>query len=139
MSDRKYRQRGYQDSEPRRAQKPSPMPGPKPEGPRGRGLGAPTTEVFRCSHCGDRVAFLDDLPPESKCGKCGEDLHTCSNCRHFDPASPNECREPVAARVVKKTKRNECELFAAKRTVEFDQEKREGSDPRSAFDALFKR
>ena len=55
MSDgQKYRQRGYKDSE--REEKPRPgLQGPreKKDGPRGRGLGAPSEAVFRCAACGD--------------------------------------------------------------------------------------
>jgi len=56
MSDRKYRHRGYQDDDRDREpklQKPR-QSGPRTydDGPRGRGLGAPTTVSFRCARCG---------------------------------------------------------------------------------------
>ena len=55
MSDRKYKQRGYQDSgrEERSARRPQ---GPRDtsRGPRGRGLGKPSGSVFKCAVCGKR-------------------------------------------------------------------------------------
>lgn len=141
MSDRKYRQRGYQDSEPRErkpaGQQPPAVRDPA-KGPRGRGLGAPTATVFRCAACHAKQESLE-VAFTAVCAKCGGDLHTCSNCVYFDTGAHNECRKNVEPRVAKKTKQNQCVEFAPKVTQEFDQEtKRSPDDPRSAFDALFK-
>jgi hypothetical protein len=77
------------------------------------------------------------------CRKCGADLHTCSNCIHFDTSARWECRkcEEIPARILKKSTRNECALFAQKTVQEFGREgggKPSSNDPRAAFDALFK-
>jgi hypothetical protein len=145
--DTKYRQRGYKDSE-RRDEKPRPgLQGPreKKEGPRGRGLGAPTESVFRCSACGEkRPVILGDEPLafDAKCHKCGADLHSCSSCVNFDTSVHWECRRhaEIPARIAKKRDRNECPLFTPKVAQEFGQDSNKGSpgDARSAFDALFK-
>ncbi len=153
MSDRKYGQRGYREDE-----RPAPRPkggGPPPRdpaaGPRGRGLGAPTATVFRCSACGEQLDLPAEMAPGAACVHCGADLHTCSNCAHFETAARNECRQGGATlpdgsagvRVTKKTKRNECTLFAPKQTQEFAREATrrpsDSDDPRAAFDALFKK
>ena len=61
MTDRKYRHRGYQDSDRERDERRPPErqgepARPRMEGaPRGRGLGAPTAAVFKCSACGREV------------------------------------------------------------------------------------
>jgi len=141
MCARKYRQKGYQDedSEPRRSG--AQPPRQAREGPRGRGLGAPTRTVFRCRECGE-AAIPGEVDPTSVCKRCGAALHACVNCAHFDPSSPRECRQPVAERVPSKTKANDCELFTAKVVAELgDEEKRRSDDPssaRAAFDDLFK-
>lgn len=141
MSERKYRQRGYmeseQRSEPRRGPQ-GPKPHPLERGPRGRGLGAPTSTVFRCRVCGEKHAVAS-VTVDATCFRCGNDLHTCSNCVHFDTARPNECRKPVLQRVANKSKRNDCTTFAPNTIQEFAAEPAVANDPRAAFDALFRK
>jgi hypothetical protein len=141
MSDRRYRQRGYQDDdgsrEERRPGKPPP-PREKREGPRGRGLGAPTATVFRCAVCGRKQPAPGVAAVAATCLQCGTDLHTCTHCLHFDTSASNECRQPVVARVAKKSKRNECELFEPKQAAEFAADQQRPADARAAFDSLFK-
>jgi len=149
MSDRKYKQRGYMEQEPRAERRPAPEgPRERPEGPRGRGLGAPTATVFRCRMCGAKQQVSGALALDATCASCGNDLHTCSNCVHFDTSRPNECRKPVLQRVSSKTKRNTCEMFTPNTVQEFGGEAPAVSagpseprfaDPRAAFDALFKK
>jgi hypothetical protein len=144
MSDRKYSHRGYQDSD-RREDRPRRAPqGPRPdrlEGqPRGRGLGSPTATVFRCRVCGEKQQVDGRVKNDETCFRCKADLHTCSNCVHFDGARPNECRKPVLVRIQNKSKRNECELYAPNTIQEFGQDvAAPSSDPRAAFDALFRK
>lgn len=141
MSDQKYRQRGYQDHDKTEREKSGGGPsGPRPErppGPRGRGLGMPTATVFRCATCGT-LQEVAQVIPGATCGKCRADLHTCKNCRHFDSAKTNECRQAVPARIAVKTKGNNCPLFEAQLKQEQEQEVGGHRDARSAFDALFK-
>lgn len=140
--DRKYRQRGYQDSG-RPQDRPRAPQGPreKPEGPRGRGLGAPTETVFRCNACGAQQA-LSEVAFEAVCGKCAASLHSCSNCSHFDTSVRWECRQAalIPERIAKKNAANGCASFAPKAVQEFgqDRDKPAAADPRAAFDALFK-
>ena len=143
MSDGpKYRQRGYKDSEREapRARSPFAPPPPKKDGPRGRGLGSPSESVFRCNACGEKRPPLDEVTPETVCWRCGAALHSCSNCLHFDTSHRWECRqvERIPARVAKKTAANECPVFTPKTVQEFEKDRDKPSDPRAAFDALFK-
>ncbi len=136
---RKYRQRGYQDGDRDSGARRGPG-GPRPprEGPRGRGLGKPTETVFKCARCGARV-LETDVALDAACAECGSDLHSCTNCTYFDSSAPNECRQPIEARIPSKSKRNECELFQAKTVQQFasDSEGPAPSDAKSAFDDLF--
>ncbi|MFH1175928.1 MAG: hypothetical protein V1750_00875 [Acidobacteriota bacterium] len=143
MSERKYRHRGYQDDQPREERKRAPA-GPRLDRldgqPRGRGLGAPTATVFRCRVCGDKQQHSGAVSLEATCTRCGADLRTCSNCVNFDTARPNECRKPVLTRIVNKSKRNSCELYSPNTIQEFNSDRAVAtSDPRAAFDALFKK
>src|SRR5438034_11595834 len=122
MSERKYRQRGYQDEgrEPRtptagagQAPKPS-APRERPEGPRTPNLMA-FREVFRCTRCGNLEKL--DVAPLGTCGKCGVALHACIHCDSFDPGATFECRQKIPARVSPKDSANSCAIFSPRRTV----------------------
>ena len=136
VSDRKYKQRGYMDDDSGGKRPRSTGPRERSDKPRGRGLGKPTKSVFRCSRCG-RQEVVSSLSPETICSQCGEDLHTCTNCSHFDTSARYECREAIQEAFPKKSKRNDCELFSAKTTQEFESESLSPGDAKSEFDSLF--
>lgn len=140
MSDRKYRQRGYQDSDSGRGDRRRRDRGPRPqrEGPRGRGMGAPRVSVFRCADCGRRVSAAGGVEMDKVCPHCEADLHTCVNCQHFDPSARWQCRQEIPKPVAGKRKRNDCELFAPKTVMEFEENAaRTPDEARAAFDDLF--
>ena len=148
MSDRKYRQRGYQDEPRDRTPRPQgPRQPPEPGAPAGaRRLSSqdgPKTiqmpgfrEVVRCTQCGTVVA--DEIGLESRCARCGVDLHACSQCLSFDPGSRFECMQTIPARVAPKNARNTCTLYAPRATVERETTTPRVNDARKAFDDLFK-
>ena len=148
MSDRKYRQRGYQDEprsrEPQRAT-------PKPQEPHAPGrplqsANGPKTpnlmgshEVFRCARCGHRLSL--EVTPDERCEGCGVDLHSCVQCSSFDTGSRFECAQPgVTARIAPKDTRNACAWFSPRTTVERQTGTPgpTGNSARQAFDDLFK-
>jgi len=150
MNDRKYRQRGYQD-EPREREQKQPKRPQEPRAP-GRPLqdaAGPRTpnlmashEVFRCARCGNRLGL--PVEADSRCSRCGVDLHSCIQCVSFDTSARFECTQQIPARVTPKDERNSCTLFSARTTVE-----RQTGTPgassapgqpsaRQAFDDLFK-
>jgi|CXWL01.1.fsa_nt_gi hypothetical protein len=150
MSDQKYRQRGYQDSERPAERKSGPAP-PRPErdGPRGRGLGAPSETSYSCPQCAHTQPIAVDIGPESVCPKCGAELHCCVNCRFFDTSTRWECRQTLPARIANKRSRNACTLFDARTLQTHARDagpsggsggsvRRDPKDPRAAWDALFK-
>src|SRR5262245_35061197 len=140
MSDRKYRQRGYQD-EPRDRDRPPSGP-KKPQGPRERPEGPKTPnlmaahEVFRCSRCGNLLAL--PVERDARCARCGVDLHSCIQCSSFDTSARFECTQPLTARVSPKDARNACTFFSARTTVERQTSTPGPSSARQAFDDLFK-
>lgn len=139
MSDRKYGQRGYQESDERERSRGTDGPRPdRREGPRGRGLGRPTESGFACGRCGAKLPLVDPPAVDATCAHCGNDLHTCTNCRHFDTAARFECRQPIAQRIASKSKRNSCELFEPRLVRTFESAADRPDDARSAFDDLFK-
>jgi predicted RNA-binding Zn-ribbon protein involved in translation (DUF1610 family) len=139
MSDRKYRQHGYQDSGEKTRQSPAPKSRPQDMtfGPRPLNMPGART-VSRCAICGAVLtAFADD----GQCPKCGLDLHSCKMCAHFDPGSRFECRQIIPERISPKDKRNTCASYSIKQSVERETSSSSGTvnDARKAFDALFKK
>jgi hypothetical protein len=146
MSDRKYRQRGYQD-EP--SERPKNLPGPRPPQEPGAPAGARRIsqdgpkninmpgyrEVFRCAQCGYVVS--GEVGGDSKCLRCSVDLHACAQCVSFDPGSRFECMQPIAARVTPKNARNTCASFSPRTTVERETTTPKVDSSRKAFDDLF--
>jgi predicted RNA-binding Zn-ribbon protein involved in translation (DUF1610 family) len=144
MSDRKYRQRGYQDvpREPRREGKPAEK---KEYAPRGQTPTTPKTinmpgyrEVVRCAPCGHELVVATAWSVDGKCPRCGVDLHTCAQCLHFDTSALFECRQPIPVRVSPKDVRNACTMFEPRTTVERETKSAAPSSARKAFDDLFK-
>ncbi len=140
MSDRKYNQRGYMqsDREPQRSRSQgSPQGKPQDrEGPRSPRMMA-FGEALNCASCGAKV------PPsinfDSSCPKCNADLHSCRQCTYFDPGVRLECTKPIVARIVNKQARNICELFTARIVVQRQTSSGPPSNARDAFAKLFKK
>lgn len=142
MSERKYRQRGYMDSdrdsgqgreEPKPKQQPQQRDREGPRSPRMMAYG----EKVKCSSCSAVVPT--NLSTDSTCPKCNSDLHTCRQCKYFDPASRFECRKPITARIMNKGGRNTCELFASRTVIERETSSGKPTDARQAFANLFKK
>jgi predicted RNA-binding Zn-ribbon protein involved in translation (DUF1610 family) len=93
-------------------------------------------EVVRCAQCGASIEA--DVGIESRCPRCGTDLHACSQCGSFDPGSRFECMQTIPARISPKNAKNSCTLYAARTTVERETTTPRTDDPRKAFDDLFK-
>ena len=145
MTDRKYRQRGYQD-DPRDPKREQQRPAEKKEyAPRGQPPVAPKTfnmpgfrEAVRCARCGHELTVAAAWSAEGSCVRCGADLHSCAQCVHFDTGAPFECQKPVPARVSPKDARNTCAFFEPRTTVERETKSAAPSSARKAFDDLFK-
>jgi hypothetical protein len=165
MSDRKYKQRGYQDdgrdrSTPRRdvrsgdgeggpaSQRPDRAPG-APAGARrisSEGARNPNMpgfrQVARCSRCATLVD--GEIFSRSKCPKCQQDLRSCAQCMHFDPGARFECSQTILARVSPKDVANECTLYTARTSWERETSSAQSHKPsepsgaKKAFDDLFK-
>ena len=64
-----------------------------------------------CQFCGAELPISGRVSLNEECPKCTRDVHCCRQCRHFDPAVNNQCREPQAEWVVEKDRRNFCDFF----------------------------
>jgi hypothetical protein len=136
----KYRQRGYMESD-REPQRPKPQSKPqsKPqdrEGPRSPRMMA-FGEASKCAACGAKAPAI--ISVDTSCSKCNADLHSCRQCTYFDPGAHFECSKSIPKRIVNKTARNTCELFAARIVVERETSSAPPTDARDAFAKLFKK
>jgi len=144
MSERKYRQRGYQDEDRPQRQAPVPKPAERAPGPPRDRIGPRTynmpgyREVVRCARCGHIIN--GDIAAGSCCPKCGTELHACVQCVHFDTGQRFQCAQTIAVRVSPKDARNTCELFESQRRFERETGSTVSGAPsaRQAFDDLFK-
>ena len=155
--DRKYKQRGYQDSDRPangmdrdRGERPR-QQGPRPPlditGPRLPRLVQNVT-ASRCWNCATTLPAGVDF--RGACPKCASPLHCCKQCGHFESSTRYQCLKPIPVRIAYKDQANECDLFSPRVTVA-----REGTTPisngpvvnaprtpqdaRAAFDNLFKK
>src|SRR5580765_8239080 len=102
--DRKYRQRGYQDSGPRERTPQAPRKPIEPYDPR--------------TPRDPRVPNMPGFREVFRCTKCGTDLHTCAQCTSFDGGSPLQCMQPIPAPVTPKDTRNACTFYTPRIKVE---------------------
>ncbi|MGH9558551.1 MAG: hypothetical protein ACRD30_04870 [Bryobacteraceae bacterium] len=166
--ERKYRQRGYQDSErdysgrdsgnASREERPRPQ-GPRPPidvtGPRLPRM-VQTITGARCYNCSTILG--EDADWRGNCPKCGTALHCCKQCAHFEPSTRFQCLKPVPERISPKDQANACELFKPRLTVARDgapngngngmhpataaaqtPAPKNATDARAIFDSLFKK
>jgi len=66
---------------------------------------------MNCFFCGREIEFGERVSFREMCPGCGRAQHACRNCGFHDPAYNNQCREPMAERVVDKERANFCEYF----------------------------
>lgn len=151
MSERKYKQRGYQDDGTRdRERSGSPLAPRKPIEPRAPGrqlqsASGPKTpnlmathEVFKCARCGNKLRL--PVEADDRCARCGTAVHSCVNCVSFDTSARFECsQQALTARVAPKDERNSCTWFGPRTTVERQTSTQAApNNARQAFDDLFK-
>ena len=136
----KYRQPGYHDNDYKEERQKKEKRGPR--GPR-EITTREATPVVRCFNCGHQTPPSQEITVDSVCEKCGDDVHICRNCLHFDPGARWECRKEIPAPVRSKTARNDCALFTPQTVLDATGRRAAGPaaapDARAAFDALFKK
>jgi hypothetical protein len=136
----KYRQPGYHDDDFKQEREKR-----APRGPRGpREITTrEATAVVRCFNCGHQTSPMEEIALDSTCAKCGDDLHICRNCLHFDPSARWECRQTLPAPVRSKNTRNDCAQFTPQTVLDATGRRAAAPagppDPRAAFEALFKK
>jgi hypothetical protein len=149
----KYRQQGYQDSDwdddrrPER-KKPPQRTGPVTPEDRARRRGVrhamdrDARAVLRCPTCGRSVEDPGTITPTTACPHCNTALRTCRACQHFDSGARWQCRADITEAVSDKGKVNSCTKYEPRLVLDATGKrsaKPSFSDPKSAFENLFKR
>jgi len=117
-------------------------PPPRTEGaPRGRGVDQNKSVVVACRACGEKRRDPEAIRFDSTCGKCGADLHSCSQCAHFDTSARFECTQPIRERIAGKKQRNTCTFYATAQSFDLTGSRAAETpdDARAAFERLFKK
>lgn len=72
-----------------------------------------TENKLNCYNCGKDLAMEPStkISRSEECPHCYASLHCCKMCRFFDKSAYNECKEPMANRVLDKEKANFCDFF----------------------------
>ena len=91
-----------------------------------------------CFQCGEEIAADQMILREDECPHCSSDLHCCRNCRFYDPAVSNQCREPQAEWVTEKDKANFCEFFVFSDSTGPRAAARKAPSARERFNRLFR-
>jgi predicted RNA-binding Zn-ribbon protein involved in translation (DUF1610 family) len=135
MSDRRYKQQGYRQSESGKREPPRPPSGDAPRG--GPMLGQ--RALSRCGACGAVLPIANSALEQ--CPSCRAAIHACRQCGHFESGRRFECARPIPERLADKNARNECPEFSLRVSVERNASPdgpRPG-DVRRAFGDLFKK
>ena len=122
--DRKYRQRGYMDSDkadkkdrPRERKPPQGPPHQEQFGPRTPRMVGSVTRA-RCSNCG--AVLTAGFDADLQCPRCKFELHCCKQCRFFDSGARFECMQAVPERISPKDTKNNCTFYEFRMTIETD-------------------
>lgn len=93
---------------------------------------------IKCYRCSSTLELETNkkVSRHEECPKCFSSVHCCKMCAFYDPRSYNECKEPVAQRVLDKEKNNFCEFFKLGNENSASSQK---TNVLSAAEALFKK
>lgn len=94
--------------------------------------------MMQCHQCGAEVRVDEPLARDAECESCGGDLRCCLNCRHYDTALNNSCRETQADPVVEKHRRNFCEFFSFTREPFVKSTSARADEARKKLEGLFR-
>ena len=97
-----------------------------------------TDEKTTCFHCQATLDFAQGykISFREQCDHCSSDIHICKMCQFYDNSAYNECREPMADRILEKEKANFCDYFILYGKSDKNPKK---EDLLSAANALFKK
>jgi hypothetical protein len=91
-----------------------------------------------CHHCKKELNIGDRVGRTDTCMHCGSELHCCLNCKFYDEAAHNKCREPQSEYVSDRQRSNFCDYFVFKDGELEEKRANEAKKAKEAFEKLFK-
>lgn len=95
---------------------------------------ASTTKCYNCDN-EIIVEANQHIGRREECSQCSTDLRCCKMCNFYDVKAYNECKEPMAPRILEKEKANFCDYY---KLMAGGNDKNNQNDLLSAANALFK-
>lgn len=92
-----------------------------------------------CHKCKKEITVDKMIGRKDVCPFCNAELRCCLNCRYYDPAVYNQCRETQADRVLDKDRSTFCDYFVFRDTRPDDSAKGGKEAARDKLEALFKK
>lgn len=92
-----------------------------------------------CARCKKEIAVVEKVGRGDTCKNCGAWLHSCVNCRFYNPGKHNDCNEPQAEYARDKEAANFCDYFVFKESKPGESASIEDKkkSARDAFNKLF--
>jgi hypothetical protein len=68
---------------------------------------------IKCYNCSQSLGLNpgENIGRQEECPQCYASLHCCKMCTFYDTSAYNDCKEPMANRVLEKEKANFCDFF----------------------------
>ena len=96
-------------------------------------------DEFMCWKCKEPIADGLEIFKSTECSQCGASLHSCVNCRFYQPGAHYDCHETIDEQVRDKEAANFCEYFSVNLNPLASESKVNEAKKaaRNAFDNLF--
>ncbi len=93
--------------------------------------------MYICYYCKEEIEIYDGrVGRQDMCPKCMSFLHTCKNCRFWDPNAHNQCLETTTEYITDRDAANFCSSFQMKK---YDEKPINSElDAKAKLSALFK-
>lgn len=94
--------------------------------------------MAKCYKCATELHLSDtsNIARSEECPKCYVSIRSCMMCEFYDTNAYNECREPMAERILNKEKSNFCDHYKLGSGIDKEAVK---NDALAAANALFKK
>ena len=94
---------------------------------------------MECVFCNRDIQVKGKISRRDTCPHCHRDLRCCKQCKFYDQAAYNECREISAERIMEKERANFCDFFVPRGSERGGSSYNRTKEAKQALEALFKK